>query len=103
MSARESGSDTWPRLTGFPRDNLELGNMPEEDDVDQRAEPPSWLSGTGPAAAGTDPPDRGPEDEDINDRGQGYAAESDQPPGFGDAGPGGTFGDPFNGYGDGSP
>jgi hypothetical protein len=57
-------------------------------------------------AAGADPPDRGLGDEDPHDNGQAYAAESDQPPGFGDAGPDGTYDEHYNGgtrYDEGSP
>ncbi len=65
MSMRESGSDTWPRFAAFPGDNLDLGNVPEESDVDHDTEPPSWLSGAAAVGTGADPPDpdQGTEDE----------------------------------------
>jgi hypothetical protein len=58
MSARESGSETWPRFAAFSGDNLNPGDAPEEDHVDHRAEPPSWLSGTAAVGTGADPPDQ---------------------------------------------
>ena len=109
MSPRESGSDTWPRFAAFPRDTLDLGDVPEEDNVDHRTEPPSWRSEAGPVAAGADPPDPGQEGEETHDNGQAYAVEGDQPPGFGGAPPlpaqtiPGQFGEyssPAPGFGD---
>jgi hypothetical protein len=86
MSTRESGSDTWPRFAAFPGDNLDLGNVSEEEDVDHRAEPPSWLSGSATVGTGADPPDldQGTEEQDAD--GHAYAAESDngEAPGFAD-------------------
>jgi Transmembrane domain of unknown function (DUF3566) len=88
MSARESGSDTWPRLAEFPGDNLELGNAPEEDDVDHRGEPPSWVPGTTAVGTGAGPPDLDETDDGQLDNGPMYAAgpEDSDAPGFGDAG-----------------
>jgi hypothetical protein len=98
MSTRESGSDTWPRFASFPGDNLDLGNAPEEDDVDHRTEPPSWLSGAAPVGTGADPPDA---DTDGNtDGGQSHPAGNDneEAPAYG----GSSYGSP-NGptFGDG--
>lgn len=88
MSARESGSDTWPRLAEFPGDNLELGNAPEEDDVDHRGEPPSWVPGTTAVGTGAGPPDLDETDDGQLDNGPMYAAgpEDSDAPGPGDAG-----------------
>src|SRR5579884_4222119 len=96
MSARESGSDTWPRFASFPGDNLDLGNAPEEDDVDHRTEPPSWLSGAAAAGTGAGPPDADTDDEP--DGGQSHPAgnEDGEAPAYGGsatASPGG-YGSP---------
>ena len=69
MSARESGSDTWPRFAAFPRDNLDLGNVTEEGDVNHEPEPPSWMSGAAAVGTGAGPPSEDQEPaEDRNGR-----------------------------------
>src|SRR5215472_2321285 len=69
MSTRESGSDTWPRFTAFPRDNLDLGNVTEEGDVNHEPEPPSWMSGAAAVGTGAGPPSEDQEPaEDRNGR-----------------------------------
>jgi hypothetical protein len=92
MSTRESGSETWPRYASFPGDNLDSGNAPEEDDVDHRTEPPSWLSGAAAVGTGADPPDA--DTDGTHDGGQAFAAGNDNgdAPGYGGAGP--SFGSP---------
>src|SRR5579863_7849523 len=97
MSTRESGRDTWPRFASFPGDNLDPGKAPEEDDVDHRTEPPSWLSGAAAVGTGADPPD---DDTDGDgDGGQSYPAGNDnaEAPAYGGPGYGSpngpTFGD----------
>ncbi len=90
MSARETGSDTWPRFAAFPGDNLDLGNVPEESDVDHDTEPPSWLSGAAAVGTGADPPDAGQRAEAEHD-GQASPVDADavgedtSAPGFSDA------------------
>src|SRR5487761_1138534 len=86
MSTRESGSDTWPRFAAFPGDNLDLGNVPEEDDVDHGAEPPSWRAGAAAVGTGAGPPDTDTEPDEDHD-GQAYAADT------GAAGDNGAVGD----------
>jgi Transmembrane domain of unknown function (DUF3566) len=106
MSTRESGSNTWPRFTALPGDNLELGNAPEEDDVDHGPEPQTWRSGTAAVGTGAGPPDLDQETEADHD-GHPYPADvvavgdTTAAPGFGDvpadgfeaAGPEPGFGD----------
>jgi hypothetical protein len=86
MSARESGSDTWPRFAPFPADNLDLASPPEEGDVDHRSDPPSWLPGAGAVSTGADPPDLDASDDEQHDGGPVYAAGPDDSdaPGFSD-------------------
>ena len=67
MSPRESGSDTWPRSAAFPGDNLDLGNVPEEADVNHEPEPPSWLSGAAAVGTGAGPPNADQEAEEDHD------------------------------------
>jgi Transmembrane domain of unknown function (DUF3566) len=74
MSARESGSDTWPRLTAFPGDNLDLGDGTEESDVNHEPEPPSWMSGAAAAGTGAGPPG---EDQGAAGDGNGQVSRSD--------------------------
>jgi hypothetical protein len=92
MSARETGSDTWPRYVPFPADNLDVaGASEEDDDVDHRGEAPSWLPGTG-AVTGADPPDLDASDDEQHGGGPVYAAGPDDSdaPGFSDAAMGGA-------------
>jgi hypothetical protein len=89
MSRRESGSDTWPRSAAFPGDNLDLGNAPEEDDVDHGSESSSWLSGTSAVGTGADPPDADLESEADHDEHPypadiGTARDATEAPGFSD-------------------
>jgi hypothetical protein len=55
-----------PRAGTYPPfgDNLE-GNLPEEDGVEQRAEPPSWLPDSGQSRAGTAADLRNPEADEA--------------------------------------
>ena len=88
MSTRESGSDTWPRFAEFPGDNLDLGNAPEEVDVDHGSEPPSWRSGAAAVGTGADPPDLDQETaadhDDVYPADAGAAGDAAEAPGFGD-------------------
>src|SRR5215469_15477248 len=86
MSGRDTGSETWPPLAEFPGDNLELGHAPEEDDVDHRGEPPSWVPGTTAVGTGAGPPDHDENDEGKFEGGPVYAAGPDDSdaPGFAD-------------------
>lgn len=98
MSTRESGPDTWPRFAAFPGDNLDLGNAPEEDDVDHGSEPPSWRPGTAAVGTGADPPDLDQEtDSDHDDHPYpadvGKVGDTTAAPGFSDV--------PAPGFGDG--
>src|SRR5487761_1118719 len=97
MSTRESGSDTWPRFAEFPQDNLDLGNAPEEDDVDHDSEPSSWRTGSAAVGTGAGPPDLDEETEsDREDRPYpadvGKPADTTAAPGFSDV-PDAGFGD----------
>src|SRR5215469_3476828 len=74
MSTRESGSDTWPRFTAFPRDNLDLGNVTEEGDVNHEPEPPSWMPGTAAVGTGAGPPS---EDQEATENRNGQVSRSD--------------------------
>lgn len=97
MSARERGSDSWPRLAAFPGDNLELGNAPEEDDVDHHGEAPSWVPGAAAVGTGAGPPGPDETGESQHDGGPAYAAGPDDSdvPGFADfPGTGHGFGEP---------
>src|ERR1700722_3167657 len=55
-----------PRARTYPPfgDNLE-GNLPEEDGVEERAEPPSWLPDNGQSRAGTAADVRNPEADEA--------------------------------------
>ena len=95
MSRRESGSDTWPRSTAFVGDNLDLGNAPEEDDVEHGSESPSWPSGASAVGTGAGPP--ADTDNEAERPDHPYPADvgmdRDPAPGFADAGPA-EFGEP---------
>jgi hypothetical protein len=102
MSTRDTGSETWSRFASFPGDNLDLGNAPEEDDVDHRTEPPSWLSGAAAVGTGAGPPDA--DTDDDHDGGQPNAAgnnvfgsgndNAEAPPSGGNSTPSPNFGAP---------
>ena len=97
MSGRDRASETWPPLAQFPGDNLELGNAPEEDDVDHHGEPPSWVPGTTAVGTGAGPPDYDETDDSQHDGGPVYAAGPDDSdaPGFADmSGNGQGYGEP---------
>jgi hypothetical protein len=96
MSGRDRGSETWPPLAQFPGDNLELGNAPEEDDVDHHGEPPSWVPGTTAVGTGAGPPNYDEPDDGQLNGGHMYAAgpEDNDAPGFADIqGAGHEFGE----------
>ena len=92
MSARESGSDTWPRFAAFPGDNLDLGNVTEEGDVNHEPEPPSWMSGAAAVGTGADPPS---EDQEAAEDRNGQVSRFDAGPANEDDAPGFSDNPPF--------
>jgi hypothetical protein len=97
MSTREGGSDTWPRFTAFPRDNLDLGNGTEEGDVNHEPEPPPWMSGAAAVGTGAGPPS---EDQEESEDRNGQVSRSDAGPADEDDAPGFSDNPPDTGWGE---